>query len=91
MVTAQSLAQQEQKKHIKSALDGVKQIFEQDTQKTISQIESIRIKNTATTIQFLKKEEEFKPISEKMDQLKSLCELGVLVLPEEINTLTQYI
>lgn len=50
---------------IDAALKSVRDVYEQDTESTVKQLEAMRQVNTAATLRYIKKEEDLKKLSRK--------------------------
>lgn len=60
---------------IKECFESVRDTFEEDTEETLKQMESLRQVNTTTTLKYIKKEEDLKTLGRKADHVSSLSKL----------------
>lgn len=57
------------RKLIDESLTSMKRVFEDDTESSLAKIDLIRQINTANTLQYIKKEEEMKSLSTKIERI----------------------
>ncbi|CEP23114.1 hypothetical protein BN1211_3629 [Cyberlindnera jadinii] len=58
-------------KLLDSALESARAVYEHDTEVTVKQLETIRQVNTATTLNYIKKEEALKRVTRKADSIEA--------------------
>ncbi|ODV74393.1 uncharacterized protein CYBJADRAFT_73075 [Cyberlindnera jadinii NRRL Y-1542] len=58
-------------KLLDSALESARGVYEHDTEVTVKQLETIRQVNTATTLNYIKKEEALKRVTRKADSIEA--------------------
>lgn len=61
-------------KLIEESLDSLREVYLDDTDATLKQIESIRQSNTAATLKYIKKEEDLKTIGRKVEKIQLTSE-----------------
>lgn len=62
------------KKLVTESLNSIKHVFEDDTENSLVKIDSIRQIHTTNTLQYIKKEEEMKNLSAKLDRVSNTGE-----------------
>jgi TPP-dependent pyruvate/acetoin dehydrogenase alpha subunit len=63
---------------IDSVLGSTRQVYEQDTETTVKQLETIRQVNTSTTLRHIRKEEELKQLAKKAERIESTSNLFLI-------------
>lgn len=62
------------KKLVTESLNSIKHVFGDDTENSLVKIDSIRQIHTTNTLQYIKKEEEMKNLSAKLDRVSNTSE-----------------